>query len=110
MVNKKAVTAVLENQETGEVYTAPTDIDTKLWKPDMDSRVTNTAAYRDIAFEIALEEFGDSLTPGTYNVYLKINDPLEQSENKRCIRFANNDESMWNEELGANLIGVTNIK
>lgn len=110
MVNKKAVTAVLENQETGEVYTAATDIDTKLWKPDQDSRAINTAAYRDIAFEIALEEFGDNLTSGTYNVYLKINDPLEKSENKRCVRFANNDEGMWNEKLGANLIGVTSIK
>lgn len=110
MVNKKLVTAVLENQETGEVYSADTDIDTKLWKPDMDSRATNTAAYRDIRFKLPLEAFDGKVTPGTYNVYLKINDPLEQSENKRCVRFANNDEAMWNAQLGANLIGTTNIK
>lgn len=110
LVNKKAVYAILESQETGETYSVLTDIDTKQWKPDLDSRETNIAAYRDVSFKIALKKFGKDLEPGTYNVYLKINDPLEKSENKRCVRFANNGEKMWNAHLGANLIGTTEIK
>ncbi len=109
IVNQKAVSVIIESQNTGDIYSVPVDIDTKLWKPDMDSRATNTEAYRDISFEINMKEFGESLQPGKYNIYLKINDPLEKSQNKRCIRFANNDETMWNAELGANLIGYTDI-
>ncbi len=110
IVNKKAVYAVIESQDTGDIYSLPVDIDTKLWTPDLDSRASNTDAYRDISFEVQMKDFNDSLQPGKYNVYLKINDPLEKSENKRCIRFANNDENMWNAQIGANLIGYTELK
>lgn len=110
VVNKKAVYVVIESQDTGDTYSVPVDIDTKLWTPDLDSRESNKEAYRDIAFEVKMKDFGDTLAPGKYNVYLKINDPLEQSENKRCIRFANNDENMWNDKLGANLIGYTRVE
>ena len=55
-----------------------------------------------------INTFNDSFTnekivSGEYNAYLKINDPKETSNNKRCIQFANHD--IWNASLGANLIG-----
>ena len=45
--------------------------------------------------------------PGDYEIFLKINDPRETSANRRCIQFANHD--IWNADLGANLIGSTEI-
>jgi hypothetical protein len=47
--------------------------------------------------------------PGEYDIFLKINDPKEQSANRRCIRFANKGNS-WNSALGANLIGSITVK
>ena len=107
IVNQKNVTVLLVSQEDGSVYAAPTGIDARLWRPDPDSRADNTAAYRDLSFSIPVSAFGEP-APGGYDIYLKINDPKEQSENKRCIRFANNGE-IWNAELGANYIGHTQI-
>lgn len=43
-----------------------------------------------------------------YDIFLKINDHKETSNNKRCIRFANKGDS-WNADLGVNLIGSTNL-
>ncbi|HPG85025.1 MAG TPA: hypothetical protein PKY55_17225, partial [bacterium] len=57
---------------------------------------------------LPLSAFGQ-VPPGEYEIYLKINDPKEQSANKRSIRFANKGDS-WNADLGANLIGSTRIK
>ena len=72
----------------------------------MDSRADNTAAWRDLSFDIPLEEFGE-VPSGNYQIYLKICDPKEKSENKRCIRFANKGADIWDAELGANLIAKT---
>jgi len=44
---------------------------------------------------------------GDYDIYLKINDPKETINNKRCIQFANHD--IWNSSLGANVIGSTTV-
>jgi len=72
-----------------------------------DSRATNTDAWRDLNFSVKMSAFG-SVPAGDYDIYLKINDPKEQSANKRCIRFANKGNS-WNTSLGANLIGSTTV-
>ena len=71
------------------------------------SRADNTDAWRDLNFSINMEAFG-SVPAGDYDIYLKINDPKEQSANRRCIRFANKGNS-WNADLGANLIGSTTV-
>lgn len=107
IVNRKNVTVILLSQADGAAYPALTDIDARLWRPDLDSRASNTEAYRDLSFAIPVGAFGE-LPAGKYDIYLKINDPLEQSGNKRCIRFANNGD-IWNEALGANRIGETEI-
>ncbi|MFZ1291918.1 MAG: hypothetical protein WAR79_17610, partial [Melioribacteraceae bacterium] len=72
-----------------------------------DSRATNIAAWRDLNFSINMDAFG-AVPLGEYDIYLKINDPKEQSANKRCIRFANKGDS-WNADIGANLIGSTTV-
>ena len=107
IVNKKNVTVILVSQADGTSYAAPTDIDARQWRPDLDSRADNTDAWRDLCFDIPLSAFGE-LPAGKYNICLRINDPKEQSPNKRCIRFANNGD-IWNAELGANRIGQTEI-
>jgi len=109
VVNKKNVAVILKPKGTSgaDTFTALTDLDARDWRPDMDSRATNTAAYRDIDFAINLSAFG-SVPPGDYDIYLKINDPKETSANKRCIQFANAGD-MWNADLGANLIGTTTV-
>lgn len=107
IVNQKQVSVILKAKADGKTYTAATDIDPRQWRPDLDSRASNTDAYRDFSFSIPMEDFGKSLPVGEYEIYLKINDPKEKSENKRCIRFANNGENIWDAELGANLVGST---
>lgn len=109
VVNQKDVAVILKNKASGKTYEVLTDLDARDWHPDLDSRATNTAAWRDLSFSISMDEFGQ-LLPGEYEIYLKINDPKEQSANKRCIRFANKAPEgveIWNAELGANLIGST---
>ena len=108
IVNRKAVTVILKGSD-GTVYTAPAEVDVRLWRPDPDSRAENTDAWRDLCFDIPLEAFGN-IPPGNYQVYLKICDPKETSVNKRCIRFANKGTDIWDEELGANLIAETIIR
>ncbi len=107
IVNKKNVTVILVSQADGTSYAAPTDIDARQWRPDLDSRADNTDAWRDLCFDIPLSAFGE-LPAGKYDICLRINDPKEQSPNKRCIRFANNGD-IWNAELGANRIGQTEV-
>ena len=107
IVNRKRVSVILLSRDDGTAYAAPTDIDARLWRPDLDSRADNAGAYRDLRFEIPVRAFGE-LPEGVYDIYLKINDPKEQSENKRCIRFANNGD-LWNAALGANHIGTTEV-
>jgi hypothetical protein len=114
--NKKAVKVILKSKSNGFVSNALlTNIDPYDWKPaeagpngEMpDSRATNTAAWRDLKFSINMDAFG-SVPAGDYDIYLKINDPKEQSANKRSIRFANKG-NCWNADLGANLIGSTTV-
>jgi len=107
IINKKDVWAILKS-DNGTAYPALTDLDARDWKADLDSRASNTDAYCDLNFSIPMKDFGE-LAAGSYNIYLKINDPKEQSANKRCIRFANKGD-IWDEELGANLIGSTKVE
>lgn len=107
IVNKKNVSVILKAKDGSNTYTALTKLDARDWRPDLDSRASNTAAYRDLNFSIRMSAF-DNVTAGDYDIYLKINDPKETSTNKRCIQFANHD--IWNTSLGANLIGSTTVK
>ena len=108
IVNRKNVSVILKSKDGSAAYTALTNLDARDWRPDLDSRADNTAAWRDMNFTVNMSEFGNVPT-GNYDIYLKINDPKEQSANKRCIRFANKGNS-WNAELGANLIGSTTVR
>ena len=127
LFNKKAVNVILKSPSTGFVSNVVlTDIDPYAWQPAAvgpisspatygasygampDSTATNTAAWRDVSFAIPMSAFG-VLPVGDYNIYLKINDPYEQSANKRSIQFANNGANTWDNTLGANLIGSTTV-
>jgi len=106
IVNKKNVSILLKAKDGSNTYTALTNIDARDWKPDLDSRADNIAAWRNLNFSIDMGVFGE-VPLGDYYIYLKINDPKETSTNKRCIQFANYD--IWNTSLGANLIGLTTV-
>ena len=106
VVNKKNVSIILKAKNGSATYTALTNLDARDWRPDLDSRADNTAAWRDLNFSINMGAFG-KVPPGDYDIFLKINDPKETSTNKRCIQFANHD--IWNTSLGANLIGSTKV-
>ncbi|HPG41517.1 MAG TPA: DUF4832 domain-containing protein [bacterium] len=106
LVNKKNVSVILKAKDGCNTFTALTNLDARDWRPDLDSRADNTAAWRDLNFTIDMGKFG-KVPPGEYNIYLKINDPKEAIANRRCIQFTNHD--MWNAELGANLIGSTTV-
>lgn len=108
IVNKKNVSIILQAKEGSETYAVPTNLDARDWTPNLDSRASNTAAWHDLNFSIDTSSFGE-VTPGDYVIYLKINDPKEMSTNKRCIRFANKGK-IWDDELGANLIGFTTVR
>lgn len=108
VVNKKDVSVILKNKNSGDTFKALTNLDARDWLPDLDSRATNTAAWRDLNFTVKMSDFG-AVPAGEYDIYLKINDPKEQSINKRSIRFANNG-NIWNADLGANLIGATTVR
>ena len=114
--NKKNVKVILKSKATGFVSNAVlTNIDPYDWQPaevgpngEMpNSKATHLDAWHDLNFSIKIDEFGE-VPSGDYDVFLKINDPKEQSTNKRSIQFANNGNS-WNADLGANLIGSTKL-
>jgi hypothetical protein len=107
IVNKKNVWVILKPKTGFGSYAALTKLDARNWRPSLDNRPANTAAYRDLSFSIKMSAFG-SVPAGGYDIYLKINDPKESSANKRCIRFANKGD-IWDAGLGANLIGSTTI-
>ncbi len=107
VVNKKKVTVILRTKDQKDQYIADTELDAREWRPDLDSRASNTAAWRALSFAVDLSAFG-TMGPGEYDIYLKINDPLETTPNKRSIRFANPD--VWDAELGANWVGATTLK
>ncbi len=106
IVNKKNVWVILKAKDGCNTYTALTNLDARDWQPDLDSRATNTAAWRDLSFSMDMSAFG-KVPAGDYDIYLKINDPKETSPNKRCIQFANH--GIWNTSLSANLIGSTKV-
>ena len=103
--NRKKASVLLQPKGGSECKQAETDIDVRDWLPaeDGNSLADNKAAWRDFSFTIKTEGFN----VGEYNVFLKINDPREKSPNKRSIAFANYD--IWNETLGANLIGCITV-
>ena len=109
VVNRKNVSVILKAKDGFNTYTALTDLDARDWLTDEggNGRPDHTAAWRDLNFSVKMSAFG-SVPAGDYDIYLKINDPKEQSANKRCIRFANKGNS-WNADLGANLIGSTKV-
>ena len=109
VVNKKKVSVILKSKEGSNSYMAATNLDARNWLTDENGngRPDNKAAWRDLNFSIDMDAFG-SVPAGDYDIYLKINDPKEQSVNKRSIRFANKGNS-WNADLGANLIGSTKV-
>jgi len=106
VVNKKNVWIILKAKGGSNSYTALTNLDARDWRPDLDSRADNTAAWRDLNFSINMATFG-KVPQGDYEIFLKINDPKETSPNKRCIQFANHD--IWNTSLSANLIASTTV-
>ena len=110
VVNRKNVSVFLKPKAGSDFYIALTNLDARDWLTDEggNGRPDNTAAWRDMNFSAKMSAFG-SVPAGDYDIYLKINDPKEQSANKRCILFANKGNS-WNADLGANLIGSTTVK
>jgi hypothetical protein len=107
IINKKRVSIILKPKNGAGVRSVVTDIDVREWEADLDNRADNKRAWRDVHFSIDMKKFG-KLTPGSYDVLMKINDPKETSSNRRCIRFANNG-NIWNADLGANLIGSVKV-
>lgn len=109
IVNRKSVTVILKSADGTATFRALTDLDARDWLTDEhgNGRPDNTASWRDLEFALKLSVFGD-IPAGEYDIYLKINDPKEQSPNKRSIRFANNGD-VWDADLGANHIGSTNV-
>ena len=107
--NRKRTSVLLKSKDGNECYSAVTGIDVRDWRAaeDGNSKADNITAWRDFSFTVKMEDFGN-VPSGEYNIYLKINDPKEQSKNKRSIRFANHD--IWDESLGANLIGSITVK
>ena len=110
VVNRKNVSVILKPKAGSDFYIALTNLDARDWLTDEggNGRPDNKAAWRDLNFSVKMSAFG-SVPAGDYDIYLKINDPKEQSANKRCIRFANKGNS-WNADLGANLIGSTTVR
>lgn len=110
IVNRKNVSVILKPKTGTNTYMALTNLDARDWLTDEsgNGRPDNTAAWRDLNFSLNMSAFG-SVPAGDYEIYLKINDPEEQSTNKRSVRFANHGNS-WNTDLGANLIGYTTAK
>ncbi len=106
IVNKKNVSVILKAKNSSASYMAATSLDAREWRPDVDSRAENRAAWRNLNFSTNMNAFG-KVPPGDYDIFLKINDPKETSTNKRSIQFANYD--IWDGDLGANLIGSVKV-
>ncbi len=109
IINAKAVSVFLKSKANGSVYQAATDIDPRTWRPSLNSLADNKAAWHELAFSLPLTSFDKEVPTGEYEIYLKITDPKERSENKRSLRFANKGNGIWDEALGANLIGATQV-
>lgn len=109
IVNRKNVSIILKSQNSSNIYIKLTNIDVRDWHTDEagNGRADNMDAWRNINFSIKISDFGN-IPKGSYDIYIKINDPKEQSANKRTIRFANKGNN-WNSNLGANLIGSTTV-
>ncbi|MCL2187867.1 MAG: DUF4832 domain-containing protein [Defluviitaleaceae bacterium] len=108
VINRKRVSAMLQSKASGECFQADTPLDARDWltAENGDTRATNIHAWHAVNFEIPMTSFGN-VPAGEYYVYLKINDPKEQSINKRCIRFANRET--WYTVLGVNLLGSVQV-
>ena len=106
IVNKKNVSIILKAKDDSKSYLSITNLDARDWRPDLNSRADNIAAWRDLSFSLNMDTFGE-VPQGNYDIFLKINDPKETSTNRRCIQFAN--YGIWNTSLSANLIGSITI-
>jgi hypothetical protein len=54
----------------------------------------------------------NGMMPGDYKAYLKIaytKSDIDEGYGDYPVRFANDDENIWNEELGANYIGKVRV-
>lgn len=109
VVNRKNVSVILKPKTGSQFYVVLTKLDARDWQTDEggNGRPDNKAAWHELNFSVKMSAFG-AVPAGDYDIYLKINDPKEQSANKRCVRFANKGNS-WNTDLGANLIGSTRV-
>ena len=115
VINRKNVAVILKAKDGSGTYSALTNLDARDWLTadidmatyQVDSRATNTDAWRDLSFAVKLSAFG-SVPAGEYDILLKIDDPKETTANLRCIRFANKGD-VWDAALGANLIGSTTV-
>ncbi|MCL2365255.1 MAG: DUF4832 domain-containing protein [Defluviitaleaceae bacterium] len=120
VINRKQVTVLLQAEAANDavdaagvasirpIFSEATTLDARDWRTADDGNIhpNNTSAWRNFEFALPLSAFGD-VPAGVYNVYLKINDPLEKSVNRRSIQFANH--GIWNAELGANLVGQIEV-
>ena len=61
VVNKKKVSVILKAKNGSTIYTVLTNLDARDWRPDLDSRADNTAAWRDLNFSIDMSAFGKVL-------------------------------------------------
>ena len=110
VINKKNVSVILKQPNSSQHFIALTDLDARDWVIDADGngRPDNESSWRDLNFTVEMSDFGD-VPLGEYEIYLKINDPKEQSSNKRCIQFANKGE-IWSAILGANRIATVVVR
>ena len=117
VVNQKQVTVVLQNGNNR--YAFPVNLDPRTWLSHH-TPTTDQAYWTNIDFDLNV----GNIPVGNYDIYLRINDPKEQSisianpipanSNKRCIQFANEAHptggAIWNAPLGANRIGKTEVR
>ncbi|MCL1899716.1 MAG: DUF4832 domain-containing protein, partial [Promicromonosporaceae bacterium] len=105
VINRKRVAVLLRPATGAEAVAIDTGLDARDWRvaEDGNGRPDNQAAWRDLAFTCDVS----GLPAGRYDLYLKVNDPLETSANRRCIQFANHD--IWDAGLGANRIGAITL-
>jgi len=96
LIREKQVSIILKNKDN--IYELHTDLDATTW----DSK-TITEESLDLTLP-------DMVEAGTYEVYLRISEygNIIDDYNYHCIQFANSN--IYNEELGANYLGMTTIK